>query len=138
MRFPQVHGLMLMAVLVVSSKGLAAAPTLECEGTGDQMICMSLPAEAPESAVAQQAPVQEAMPSLIAGEDRSGAAADFTVLADAGLPGSNSDADIATIRSEKATSTGMQVLAQTRKVETFLRSGPASTGEGIVAVSSHP
>ncbi|MES2854235.1 MAG: hypothetical protein V4692_00150 [Bdellovibrionota bacterium] len=127
---------LMMAVLVVSSKGFAAKSAIECEGSGDEMMCMSLPAEAPETALKAQASnakalVQESSLAMLSAEELGGAEADYTVLA--GLDSATADT-LGDVDSGSALVSAQVATDRVKSIETFLRSGN-SKRNGLVIIS---
>jgi hypothetical protein len=123
-----------MAVFSISSKG-SAATAMSCEGTGDQTICMSLPADAPESSIAAAAPIQEPMPLIMGSNTEiSGEAADFAVLADLDIGPTTSIAANPSL-NDRGTNAAAIANERAKLAERFLRS--SGRGDSLVTVANH-
>ena len=113
----------IIAVVLISVPSFAfGATVLECDSEAGELIaCASIPPDAPESAIGPSRSTAISKTSLISREDLSGALVDSSMHSRVQplRRGQINSAMLASLEAE----------AQVRRIELFLKSGPAASGD---------
>lgn len=118
MRLPVLAVLAAASVFASTSKSFA----LTCEGSGDQLLCIELPAEARESAVEAQAPIAEKVPTTMVTANDLNIDADIT---DADIAGVELETGLIPSNANQAFIASNTVTERIRSIETYLKANPA-------------